>query len=48
VFASFSAETEPLESYVGETMLGYFDRVFDGRELVVLGYLRQRVPSIGS
>jgi salicylate 5-hydroxylase large subunit len=45
VFASFSAETEPLESYVGETMLGYFDRVFDGRELVVLGYLRQRIPS---
>jgi len=26
-------------------MLGYFDRVFDGRELVVLGYLRQRIPS---
>jgi len=26
-------------------MLGYFDRVFAGRELVVLGYLRQRIPS---
>ena len=26
-------------------MLGYFDRVFDGRELVVLGYMRQRIPS---
>src|SRR5207302_3470104 len=45
VFASFSEETEPLERYLGETMLGYFDRVFDGRELVVLGYLRQRIPS---
>ncbi len=45
VFASFSAETEPLEDYLGDTMLGYFDRVFDGRGLVVLGYLRQRIPS---
>ena len=45
VFASFSTDTEPLERYLGETMLGYFDRVFDGRELVVLGYLRQRIPS---
>ena len=45
VFASFAPETEPLEDYLGTTMLGYFDRVFDGRELVVLGYLRQRIPS---
>ena len=27
------------------TMLGYFDRVFDGRALRVLGYLRQRIPA---
>ncbi|MGH7064494.1 MAG: aromatic ring-hydroxylating dioxygenase subunit alpha, partial [Stellaceae bacterium] len=45
VFASFSAATEPLEDYLGTNMLGYFDRVFDGRELVVLGHLRQRIPS---
>jgi salicylate 5-hydroxylase large subunit len=45
VFASFSADTEPLEDYLGPNMLGYFDRVFDGRELVVLGSLRQRIPS---
>ena len=45
VFASFSAGTEPFETYLGDTMLGYFDRVFAGRELVVLGYLRQRIPS---
>jgi salicylate 5-hydroxylase large subunit len=45
VLASFSDETEPFESYLGENMLGYFDRVFDGRELVVLGYLRQRMAS---
>lgn len=44
VFASFSAD-EPLEEYLGANMLGYFDRVFDGRDLVVLGYLRQRIPS---
>ena len=26
-------------------MLAYFDRVFDGRELRVLGYSRQRIPA---
>ena len=26
-------------------MLGWFDRVFDGRELELLGYMRQRVPA---
>src|ERR1700755_802104 len=26
-------------------MLGYFDRWVDGRALVVLGHLRQRIPS---
>jgi salicylate 5-hydroxylase large subunit len=26
-------------------MLGWFDRVFDGRELTVLGHTRQRIPS---
>src|SRR5262249_44956178 len=45
VFASFSPVAEPLESYLGKTMLEYFERVFAGRELVVLGYLRQRIPS---
>jgi salicylate 5-hydroxylase large subunit len=45
VFASFAADTEPFEDYLGRTMLGWFDRVFGGRELVVLGHLRQRIPS---
>jgi salicylate 5-hydroxylase large subunit len=45
VFASFGAPNETLETYLGARMLGYFDRVFDGRELVVLGYMRQRIPS---
>lgn len=44
VFASFSDDVEPLADYLGDAMLGYFDRVFDGRELTVLGYLRQRLP----
>src|SRR3984957_2847354 len=45
VFASFGAPTEALESYLGDRMAGYFGRVFDGRDLVVLGYMRQRIPS---
>jgi salicylate 5-hydroxylase large subunit len=45
VFASFGAPNETLETFLGDRMLGYFDRVFNGRELVVLGHMRQRVPS---
>jgi len=45
VFASFGTPNETLETYLGDRMLGYFDRVFSGRELVVLGYMRQRIPS---
>lgn len=46
VFASFDpAGVEPLESYLGESMLRYFDRVFDGRDLVVLGDMHQRIPA---
>lgn len=45
VFASFGAPNETLETYLGDRMLGYFDRVFNGRELRVLGYMRQRIPS---
>jgi salicylate 5-hydroxylase large subunit len=45
VFASFAQPNETLETYLGPKMLGYFDRVFDGRSLDVLGYMRQRIPS---
>ena len=45
VFASFGSPNESLETWLGERMLGYFDRVFDGRTLEVLGYVRQRIPS---
>jgi salicylate 5-hydroxylase large subunit len=45
VFACFDASVPPLEDYLGETMLRFFDRVFDGRELRVLGIMRQRIRS---
>jgi len=45
IFATFAADTPPLEEYLGESMLGYFDRVFDGRGLRLLGYMRQRIQS---
>jgi len=44
VFASFDADVEPFESYLGPTILGWFDRLFDGRPLKILGYNRQRIP----
>ena len=44
VFASFDHDVEPFEDFLGPTILSYFDRVFDGRELVLLGYRRQRIP----
>jgi salicylate 5-hydroxylase large subunit len=45
IFASFDPQVRPLEEYLGPSMLFYFDRVFDGRELRVLGYMRQRIRS---
>jgi salicylate 5-hydroxylase large subunit len=45
VFASFDSEPETFEDYLGPLMLGYFDRVFTGRPLAVLGAMRQRIPS---
>ena len=43
LFASFDHELEPLETFLGPTILRYFDRLFDGRKLVILGYNRQRI-----
>ena len=45
VFASFADDVEPLEEYFGESMLQYFDRIFDGRQIAVLGYSRQLIPA---
>jgi len=44
VFASLGSPPS-LDEYLGETMLAWFDRVFDGRDLELLGYMRQRVPA---
>jgi len=44
VFASFDHDLPSLEAYLGPTILAYFDRVFDGRKLRILGYNRQRIP----
>lgn len=44
VFASFDANVEPLDDYLGPMMCGYIDRIFAGRKLKILGYNRQRIP----
>jgi salicylate 5-hydroxylase large subunit len=43
IFGSFG-RPEPFDAYLGETNLRYFDRVFDGRGLRLLGYSRQLIP----
>jgi salicylate 5-hydroxylase large subunit len=44
VFATFSEEAEPLEDYLGPSVMPWLDRIFRGRELTLLGYNRQRIP----
>ena len=44
VFASFDPDVPAFEDYLGPDVLHYFDRVFSGRKLVLLGYNRQRIP----
>ncbi|MEI8265931.1 MAG: aromatic ring-hydroxylating dioxygenase subunit alpha [Betaproteobacteria bacterium] len=44
VFASFDHDVEPFEDYLGPEILGWFDRLFNGRPLKILGYNRQRIP----
>ena len=46
VFASFDAEVEPFEDFLGPEVLHYYDRVFSHeRPLKLLGYNRQRIPA---
>jgi salicylate 5-hydroxylase large subunit len=45
VFGTLSDETPDLESYLGPTLLAYYDRVFDGRRLTLLGHMRQEIPA---
>ncbi len=44
VFASFDENVQPFEDFLGPEILGYFDRLFNGRPLKILGYNRQRIP----
>jgi salicylate 5-hydroxylase large subunit len=44
IFASFDRAVPAFADYLGAEMLAYFDRVFDGRRLEILGYSRQRIP----
>lgn len=44
VFASFDHDVESLEDFLGPVILAYFDRMFNGRKLKILGYNRQRIP----
>jgi salicylate 5-hydroxylase large subunit len=43
VFASFHPEPTDFATSLGPEMLAWFDRVFDGRELRVLGTMRQSI-----
>ena len=44
VFASFDPNVESFEDFLGPEVLHYFDRLFNGRKLTLLGYNRQRIP----
>lgn len=44
IFASFDQDIESFEDYLGPKMLGWFDRMFNGRKLTILGYNKQRIP----
>ncbi|MEO8604904.1 MAG: aromatic ring-hydroxylating dioxygenase subunit alpha [bacterium] len=43
--AALDGGAPALEDYLGPAMLGLFDRVFDGRQLTLLGHMRQRIKS---
>ena len=42
IFATFRDDTEPLEDYIGPTILNHIDRIF-GKPIRILGYQRQRI-----
>ena len=44
VFATFSETAEPLQDYLGPKVMPWLDRIFEGRQLTLLGYNRQRIP----
>ena len=44
IFASFDHEIPPVREFLGPQIAPYFERIFNGRELTLLGYSRQRIP----
>ncbi len=45
ILASYANDVEPIEEYLGPTILSYFDRVCDGRPLEVIGTMRHRLAA---
>ncbi|MEO1657732.1 MAG: aromatic ring-hydroxylating dioxygenase subunit alpha [Pseudomonadota bacterium] len=45
VFGTFSEATPDFRDYLGPRMWEHFSRVYNGRELKVLGYNRQHIPA---
>jgi len=45
IFASYAKDLEPIEEYLGPTILSYFDRVCDGRPLQVIGTMQHRLAA---
>jgi len=45
IFVSFDAAMVPVRQYLGPLMTSYFERVFDGRPLRLLGRMSQRIGS---
>jgi salicylate 5-hydroxylase large subunit len=45
IFATLKDDTPDFENYLGTKILGYYDRVFDGRKLTLLGHSRQRIAA---
>jgi salicylate 5-hydroxylase large subunit len=43
VWATFASDTPSFRDYVGPAMWGYYERIFSGRTLRVVGYNRQRI-----
>ncbi len=44
VFGAFDTSVEPLRDYLGPEITPWYERIFDGRALTLLGYNRQRIP----
>ena len=44
IWATFDQQVESFEDFLGPAILPYYDRLFHGPKLTLLGYTRQRIP----